>query len=214
MNAVRAMLNTLVLASGLAVAPMALAACPPNALDCDFSLKLTVDTAGELGGDVSARWDLGLGRLGTAPVTIGAKLSQPFLISDGLQVQPPKASVNIQVIPSIAGYPFDVGLDLSYERRKLGASAYVGPITVWTTGDREWSAAVTIFDSKWFHSDLLPPVGYVPRFDEAELTLTPTLRPVPEPRTTSLLVVGLLGIGTFAGLRRRAMPARAGSARR
>lgn len=102
----------------------------------------------------------------------------------------PGGNLHIQVTPSVAGYPVDLGVALVYrtkrdDERNLVYEVYARPFTLSTEG-RSWSAAVTLLDSRWFNNSFAPPPVFVPTFDFARLTITP----VPEPETLSMLLAG------------------------
>jgi hypothetical protein len=198
MNLIGRLFTWLVLMASAGFAPAAWATCPPDCPPITYGFTLTLDTKAELGGDIFVRWELEAARLWGAPVTVEAELSSPYSLAASLNVQPPGGNLRIQVTPTVAGYPIDlgVGMDYSYKRdgeRDLVYEAYAGPFTFSSEG-RSWNAAVTLLDSRWFNNSFAPPPGFVSTLDLARLTITP----VPEPETFSLLLAGLGVVGIMA----------------
>ena len=199
------LVTSLVFMGSAAFAPVAWAGCPP---DCpfDYGFTLTLDTQAQLGGDIYAQWDIGSGAFWGIPLTVTSKLSAPYTLSDSLNVQPPAGSLRVQLTPTLAGYPVDVGVGLAYrykhedDGRDLAYEAYAGPFHFSSEG-RSWSAAVTLYDSRWFNN-YAPPPNFVPTFDFARLTVAPVAAPVPELETTSMLLAGLGVLGWMARRRR------------
>jgi hypothetical protein len=199
MNLLGRLFTWLVLTASAGFAPAALAACPP---DCPFSYNygftLTLNTQAELGGDIYANWDMEATRLLGAPLTVGASLSVPYSLSASSDIQPPGGNLHIQVTPTVAGYPVDLGVALVYrykrdDARDLVYEAYAGPL-IFSSEGRSWNAIVTLVDSRWFNNSFAPPPVFVPTFDFARLTITP----VPEPETFSMLLAGLGVVGLMA----------------
>lgn len=196
----------LILTGSAAFAPVAWAGCPPDDCPLNYGFTLTLDTQAQLGGDIYAQWDIDAGSFWGAPLTVSSKLSVPYSLSDSLNVQPPAGSLRVQLTPTLAGYPMDVGVGLAYrykhegDGRDLAYEAYAGPLTFSSEG-HSWSAAIMLYDSRWFNN-YAPPPNFVPTFDFARLTIAPITAPVPELETTSMLLAGL-GVVGFIARRRR-----------
>jgi hypothetical protein len=186
----RRLLSRLVVVATLSGAPLAMAACPPDI--CEFGFELNIGTSALLGGDIYANWRTQLGLVGDAPVTLGAGLTAPFTISDSIGFEPPQASLNVQVTPSLMGFPVTLSLALIYDLNRIRPSASVGPFIFWQADGRSWSASITLWDTH-FGEGPPPPVGDPIRFDLADLSITQqAMAPVPEPSSLALAAAGAL----------------------